>query len=36
MVDAHPYTRGWFAIRTTQNHMQVRHLRILRLIPTHP
>jgi hypothetical protein len=32
MVDAQPYTRGWFAIRTTQNHMQVRNLRIVRLI----
>lgn len=36
MVDAEPYTRGWFAIRTTQNHMQVRHLRIVRLIPNQP
>jgi len=32
MLDVQPYTRGWFAIRTTQNHMQVRHLRIVRLI----
>jgi hypothetical protein len=32
MVDSDPYTRGWFGIRTTQNHMRVRHLRIVRLI----
>lgn len=32
MIDQHPYTHGWFGIRTTQNHMQVRHLRIVRLI----
>jgi hypothetical protein len=32
MVDPQPYTKGWFAIRTTQNHMQVRNLRIVRLI----
>lgn len=31
-VDPHPYTQGWFAIRTTKNHMQVRNLRIVRLI----
>jgi hypothetical protein len=32
MVDAEPYTKGWFGIRTTKNHMQVRNLRIIRLI----
>jgi hypothetical protein len=32
MVDPEPYTRGWFGIRTTQNHMRVQHLRIVRLI----
>ena len=32
MTDAEPYTRGWFGIRTTKNHMQVRHLRIVRLV----
>src|SRR6185312_11599666 len=32
MVDPEPYTQGWFGIRTTKNHMQVRHLRIVRLI----
>ena len=32
MTDAQPYTRGWFGIRTTRNHMQVRNLRILRLV----
>lgn len=31
MVDPQPYTKGWFGIRTTKNHMQVRHLRIVRL-----
>jgi hypothetical protein len=32
MTDAQPYTKGWFGIRTTKNHMQVRHLRIVRLV----
>jgi hypothetical protein len=32
MIDPQPYTKGWFGIRTTKNHMQVRHLRIVRLI----
>ena len=32
MTDAQPYTKGWFAIRTTKNHMQVRNLRIVRLV----
>jgi hypothetical protein len=32
MVDAAPYTKGWFGIRTTKNHMQVRNLRIVRLV----
>jgi len=31
MIDPQPYTKGWFGIRTTKNHMQVRHLRIARL-----
>jgi hypothetical protein len=31
MNDPQPYTKGWFAIRTTKNHMQVKHLRIVRL-----
>lgn len=33
MTDPEPYTRGWFGIRTTKNHMQVRNLRIRRLVP---
>jgi hypothetical protein len=33
MVDPKPYTKGWFAIRTTKNHMQVRNLQIVRLVP---
>ena len=33
-IDPQPYLKGWFAIRTTKNHMQVRNLRITRLIPT--
>jgi hypothetical protein len=33
MQDAQPYTKGWFGIRTTKNHMQVRNLRIVRLLP---
>jgi hypothetical protein len=32
MMDPQPYTKGWFGIRTTRNHMQVRNLRIVRLI----
>lgn len=31
MIDPQPYAKGWFGIRTTKNHMQVRHLRIVRL-----
>jgi hypothetical protein len=34
MHDPQPYTRGWFGLRTTQNHMRVRNLRIWRLRPT--
>ena len=26
--DPHPYTRGWFALRTTQSHLRFRNLRI--------
>jgi hypothetical protein len=33
MTDPQPYARGWFGIRTTKNHMQVRNLRIVRLVP---
>lgn len=33
MVDSEPYTSGWFGLRTTKNHMQVRNLRIVRLLP---
>jgi Domain of unknown function (DUF6250) len=32
MVDPEPYTKGWFGIRTTKDHMQVRNLRIVRLV----
>jgi hypothetical protein len=31
--DDHPYLSGWFALRTTKNHMQVRDFRIFSLIP---
>jgi hypothetical protein len=31
MTDPQPYTRGWFGIRTTKNHLQTSHLRIVRL-----
>jgi Domain of unknown function (DUF6250) len=34
MLDPQPYTKGWFGIRTTKNHMQVRKLRIVRLLRT--
>jgi hypothetical protein len=33
MNDPEPYTRGWFALRTTDNHMEVRHFRVYRLLP---
>jgi hypothetical protein len=29
--DPNPYTSGWFALRTTKNHMQVRHFRVFEL-----
>ncbi len=32
-IDPQPYTSGWFALRTTKNHMRVRNLRIVRLLP---
>jgi hypothetical protein len=32
MIDPQPYATGWFGIRTTKNHMQIRNLRIVRLI----
>jgi hypothetical protein len=32
MTDARPYTKGWFGIRTTKNHMQVRNVRVVRLV----
>jgi hypothetical protein len=35
MTDPEPYPKGWFGIRTTKNHMQVRNLRIVRLVPEH-
>ncbi|HEY4379971.1 MAG TPA: DUF6250 domain-containing protein [Acidobacteriaceae bacterium] len=36
MVDPQPYTRGWFGIRTTKNHMQVRNLKVFRLVSGTP
>jgi len=33
MVDAQPYTRGWFGIRTTRSHLRIQNLKIVRLIP---
>ena len=36
MRDPSPYTDGWFGIRTTKNHMQVRRLRVFRLAATAP
>lgn len=32
MNDPEPYTSGWFGIRTTQNHMLVRHFKVYRLV----
>jgi hypothetical protein len=31
--DVHPYLSGWFALRTTKNHLQVRDFRVFSLIP---
>jgi uncharacterized protein DUF6250 len=31
--DPQPYTGGWFALRTTFNHLRVRHFRVYRLVP---
>jgi len=31
LEDTAPYTGGWFALRTTQSHLRIRHLRIHRL-----
>jgi hypothetical protein len=31
MQDGSPYTRGWFALRTTQNHLRIERLRIVSL-----
>lgn len=33
MNDPDPYTHGWFALRTTDNHMEVRRFRVYRLLP---
>jgi hypothetical protein len=30
--DPHPYTQGWFAIRTTKSHLRIRHFRVYRLV----
>jgi hypothetical protein len=32
MVDTEPYTKGWFGIRTTKNHMRIKNLRVVRLV----
>lgn len=33
LIDPAPYTRGWFAIRTTQSHLTVENFSVRRLIP---
>jgi Domain of unknown function (DUF6250) len=33
MIDPHPYTSGWFGLRTTINHMRVRQFRVYALKP---
>jgi len=30
--DSQPYTRGWFAVRTTKSHLRIRHFKVYRLI----
>jgi hypothetical protein len=30
--DPNPYTHGWFAIRTTQSHLRIRHFKVYRLL----
>jgi hypothetical protein len=30
-TDSQPYTHGWFAFRTTQSHLRIRHFRVYRL-----
>ena len=32
--DPEPYTRGWFALRTTQSHLRVRKFEVFSLLPT--
>jgi lysophospholipase L1-like esterase len=31
-TDSQPYTRGWFAFRTTQSHLRIRHFSVYRLV----
>jgi lysophospholipase L1-like esterase len=31
-TDPQPYTDGWFAFRTTQSHLRIRHFRVYRLL----
>jgi hypothetical protein len=31
--DPSPYTSGWFGVRTTKNHMIVRHFRVWAMTP---
>lgn len=32
-IDPQPYIKGWFAIRTVRSHLQIRNLRVVRLVP---
>jgi hypothetical protein len=34
MQDAHPYTSGWFAFRTTKSHVQFRSFKVFELVPS--
>jgi hypothetical protein len=36
LEDPAPYTRGWFALRTTQSHLRIERLRVRALRPEHP
>jgi hypothetical protein len=32
IIDAEPFTSGWFGFRTVNNHMEIEHFRVLRIL----